>query len=65
MTEHSIKSNMQEKELTQNNFQNIPIYDKQSVSLVFLIPNFVAERLGFLLEIQESHEGWYYKKDSL
>jgi hypothetical protein len=33
------------------------------VSLVLLTPNLVAERLGFLLEIQESHEGWYYKKD--
>jgi hypothetical protein len=52
---------MQEREVTQNNFQNIPIYDKQSVSLVLLTPNLVAQWLGFLVEIQESHEGWYHE----
>jgi hypothetical protein len=49
------------KEVTQNNFQNIPIYDKQLVSFVLLTPNLVAEWLGFLLEIQESYEGWYHE----
>jgi hypothetical protein len=52
---------MQETEVTQNNFQNITIYEKQSVSLVLLTSNLVAEWLGFLLEIQESHEGWYHE----
>jgi hypothetical protein len=51
---------MQEREVTQNNFQNIPNYDKQSVSHVLLTPNLKVEWLGFLLEIQESREGWYH-----
>jgi hypothetical protein len=51
------KSNMQEREVTQNTFQNIPRYDKQFVSLLLLIPNLVTQWLGFLLQIQESHEG--------
>jgi hypothetical protein len=51
---------MQGREVTLNNFKNIPIYNRQSASLVLLTPNLVAEWLGFLLEIQESHEGWYH-----
>jgi hypothetical protein len=61
MTEHSTQSNMQEREVTQNTFQNISRYDKQFVSLVLLTPNLVTEWLGFMLKIQESHEGWYHE----
>jgi hypothetical protein len=52
---------MQERVVTQNNFQNIPKYDNQSGSLVLLTTNLVAQRLGFLVEIQESQEGWYHE----